>query len=113
MNSENTKTQVEVVPVTPSVSVHVILSDDSGPRALYGGVCPLLAQALRQASQSVGSGVTLREDVWDALGQDIYDVTFTAVMRLRGLFSFLSYRVIDQLHTSWPETFRYSFVVTR
>ena len=102
-----------ITPVAPVVSVHVIIYDESGPRAVYGGVCPLLAQALRQAAQSEESGITHRDDVLEPLGQDIYDASHTAVMRLRGLFSFLTYPVIDQLPTAWPETFRYAVVVTR
>ena len=111
MNKEP-RTSEPIVPITV-VSVHILIYDSSGPRAVYGGVCPLLAQALAQADRVDGSGVIRRQDVLEPLGQDIYDVEYTAVLRLRGLFSFLTYQVIDQLHDIWPSTFKYAAIVTR
>ena len=109
MNNNNT----EVVALPPVVSVYVLLYDAAGPRAMYGGVCPILAQALARASQVEASGVTRRVDMFEPLGQDIFDASYTAVMRLRGLFDFMTFAEIDQLHQRWPEGFRYAFVVSR
>jgi len=102
----------KIVPIT-IVSAHVLIYDDSGPRSMFGGVCPLLASALAEYADTEGSGVTRRTDVLEPLGQDIFDASYAAVMRLRGLFSFLSYQEIDKLHEVWPESFKYAFVVSR
>ena len=95
------------------VSAHVLMYDASGPRGLYGGVCPLLGQALAQAAKMEGSGVTRRDNVFEPLGQDIYDVTYAALMRLSGLFSFLTYQELDDLVDTWPSGLLYSVIVTR
>ena len=110
-----TKKETPVIPVAPVITVHVLVIDASGAvRGMYGGINPVLAAALSQLSNMESTGITRRSDVMEPLGQDVFDATYASVIRLSGLFfTFLTNAEIDKVKDTWPESFRYVFVVTR
>ena len=99
------------VPVVPSV--HIIIRDNDSIRAVVGGTCPILASALKSVAEHFPKDVVHQTDVLTPVGQDIYEVTYDYLMKIRGLFIFMNPSEISNLDSTWPSTMKYSFVVTR
>ena len=112
ITTESVKDDSRLEPLPKVQSAFIVMSDKGTCHAVFGGTCPLLAQALRQASDLYPDDVQRRESALTPMGQDIYKVSRSYLMMIRGLFQFLDRYELEQLPDQWPDTFSYEIVVS-
>lgn len=108
-------TRESPTPIRSVPCVQLVLTDNDGH---VRGIVPIgenapLAHMLAIASEIEDYPVTKNEDNSFALGQDLYSVSRSFVMRVCGVFFSQSWRDLDRLEQSIPRTVNCTFCVVK